>query len=117
MKIQILYTRKTDARTTLPIKNIQRGMSFSGSDGDVKYHPNRVAQEKTVHIKPKRMIPFTRQTFFTAPSSVLHSRSTILLDEKITSELIDVVIPELYKTSPLLAKNKKGITAPRSLRS
>jgi len=49
------------------------------------------------------MIPFTRQTFFAAASSVLQSRSTILLDEKINSELLDVVMKMLYKTSALSA--------------
>jgi hypothetical protein len=50
---------------------------------------------------PKIIIPFTRHTFFAAASSVLHSLSTIILDEKTNVELIDVVIAELYKTSKL----------------
>jgi len=58
---------------------------------------------------PKRMIPFTRHTFFAAASSVLQSLSTMILDEKKKVELIDVVITELYKTSPLHAWNKKNI--------
>ena len=92
MKIQILYTMKIETRMMVPIRKIHRGISFSGSDGEVKYHPNRVASDRNIHIKPKRMIPFTRHTFFAAASSVLHALSTILLDEKKKLELIDVVI-------------------------